>query len=93
MADRQAPKMRAPASTAAGLPRASMASTMPMKPAPLVMKGTKMPAPTSAMKAPPRPASRPVVSTAPERIAATDTPAASSAAGLSPAAWSASPRW
>ena len=85
------PKSSAPISTQSGRPRASIASTMPMKPAPLVMYGMKTPAPTLAMKAPPRPAIAPVNSTAADRRAITGPPATSSAAGLSPAACSVRP--
>ena len=48
VSDRQTPNSSAPISTQIGRPRASMASTMPRKPAPLVMYGTKMPAPILA---------------------------------------------
>jgi len=40
------PITSAPTTTQKGRPRASMAMTMAMKPAPFVMKGSKVPAPT-----------------------------------------------
>ena len=49
VSERLAPKRKAPINTQIGRPRASMARTMAIKPAPPVMKGTKIPAPTIAM--------------------------------------------
>ena len=73
------------------MPRESIAITIAMKPAPWVMNGVKLPAPTIARYAPPRPASPPAHSVAQVRVAVTLTPAASSASGRSPAALMLSP--
>ena len=75
-----------------GRPRASIASTMAMKPRPPTTVSWKRPVLTIERYAPPRPAIEPAKRTAQERVATTLTPAASSAAGLSPAARMFSPR-
>ena len=91
--DRQMPKRKAPISTQSGRPRASIASTIAMKPRPWVMNASKSPAATTDRYAPPTPAIAPANRTAQVRVPVTLTPAASSAAGLSPAARRLSPQY
>ena len=85
------PNNTAPTIVHGGLPRDSIAITIAMKPAPWVMNGVKVPAPTSARYAPPSPANAPAHNVARVRVVVTLTPAASSASGRSPAALMLSP--
>ena len=62
--DREIPKRNEPSTTHSGLPRASIAITIAMKPWPCVMNGVNVPAPTVERYAPPSPASAPVQSAA-----------------------------